>query len=83
MATKTKWVMVRVKVQTHQRLTDYCNRLDTAYHAGQVTLPDHQADGVSFNFAVERLLDQNAGHRRRARKVRQKRKNGPDGPEAA
>ncbi len=78
----SKYAMIRVSKRTHARLKAFCEKLFDDYAAGIVDLPDSQAEHVSFDYAINRLLNAVIEHRRRARSQRVNRRPGPSEAES-
>jgi hypothetical protein len=70
---EVKYRMVRLRAKTHARLTALRDRLFAAYQAGKLGLPDGQAEHLTLDFVVGRLLRQHQDHVRRGAKSRKKR----------
>jgi hypothetical protein len=65
--------MVRLRAGTHTALAQVRERLFAAYQQGQISLPDSQAEGVTFDFVIQRLLRHYQDHGRRRARSRRKR----------
>jgi hypothetical protein len=71
-----KYNMIRVKAETHARLVAERDRMYAAYQAGQLDLPDDQADHLSLDYVLNRLLDRREDHGRRRATAQQKARRG-------
>jgi hypothetical protein len=60
--------MVRVTEPTHDRLVRLRHALFSAYQEGPIHLPDEQAEHLSLDFILNRLLDAHFNHKRRAQR---------------
>lgn len=73
-----KYKMVRIRTSTHVRLAALRDRLFAAYQNGKLALPDDQAEHLTFDYALNRLIDHFLAHDRRKAASRQKRAKGEE-----
>jgi hypothetical protein len=69
---KGKYKMVRIRADTHARLTAIRDRLFAAYQEGSLSLPDDQAEHLSLDSVVNHLIRHFLSHARRRAKARKK-----------
>jgi hypothetical protein len=67
-----KYKMVRLRADTHARLSAIRDRLFIAYQEGNFALPDSQAEHLSLDFVIDRLIGHFQEHGRRRAKARRK-----------
>jgi hypothetical protein len=67
-----KYRMIRVRADTHARLSAIRCRLFAAYREGRLPLPDSQAEHLSMDFVLNHLAGQLEAHGRRRAKARRK-----------
>lgn len=72
-----QWSSIRVQTSTLQRVKQMRRELLDLYVTGKVELPDNQVDGVTVDYLLNRLMDQVAAHRERARRQRRKKPSNP------
>ncbi len=71
----TRYKLVRLNADTHEALLRMQRQMMLAYKCGHLDLPDEQAEHVSFDFVIKRLLRQFDEHRARRAKRRGSAKN--------
>jgi hypothetical protein len=64
--------MIRVHDDTYAGLVAIKDGMFAAYQEGRLDLPDSQAEGLSFDFVIKRLIRLYEEHRRRRAKARRK-----------
>jgi hypothetical protein len=64
--------MIRVHDDTYAALTAIKDWMFAAYQEGRLDLPDSQAEGVSYDFVIKRLIRDHEEHARRRAKARRK-----------
>lgn len=68
---------VSIRKETKQRIDDLCQRLMTAYEAGQTDIEfceqGTRGEWVSPDTLINKLIDQYEGHRERSRRSQRKR----------
>jgi hypothetical protein len=67
-----KYKMVRVQADTHARLSALRDRMFAAYQDGSLALPDSEAEHLSLNFVIKRLIRHFEAHGRRRARSRRK-----------
>lgn len=67
-----KYKPVRLRAATHARLSALRDRLFAAYQAGDLMLPDDQAEHLSLDFVINRLIRHFEEHSRRKARSRRK-----------
>jgi hypothetical protein len=67
-----KYKMVRLRGETHARLAALRDRLFAAYTQGNLALPDDQAEHLSLDFVINRLIGHFQAHGRRRAKAKRK-----------
>jgi hypothetical protein len=71
--SNAKGKMIRVHDDTYAGLAAIKDGMFAAYQEGRLDLPDSQAEGVSFDFVIKRLIRHFQEHGRRRAKARRKR----------
>ena len=71
----TRYKLVRLHADTHMALLRMQRQMMLAYKCGHIDLPDEQAEHVSFDFVIRRLLHHFDEHGARRAKRRRSARN--------